>query len=96
MKLETVKKVTTAGLAITVALCIVGILAGQSDAQLSSYLTYGALVVMLFTVAIVFKWARCPWCGTLIIRNLFSVKVCPFCNKDLVTGKKKKGKGGRR
>ena len=96
MKFETVKKVTMAGLVLTAMVCILGIVSGGSDPQLTMYMSYAALVIMLFTLAIVLKWGRCPWCGALLIRKMFSLKVCPSCNRDLVTGKKKKGKGGRR
>ena len=51
---------------------------------------------ILFTMAVVLKWSRCPWCGGLIIKKLFSIKECPHCGRDLETGKKKKGKGGKK
>ena len=60
------------------------------------FLSIWAVVVLMFTMAIVLKWSRCPWCGELIIKKLFSIKECPSCGRDLETGKKKKGKGGRK
>lgn len=96
MKFETVKKVAKVGFALTALACFLGIFVGNSDPQLAAYLTYAALMFVMFTLAIVLKWGRCPWCGTLLIRKMLSLKVCPNCNRDLTTGKKKKGKGGRK
>ena len=66
-----------------------------SSPQASSMAVW-AVVVLLFTMAVVLKWSRCPWCGGLIIKKLFSIKECPHCGRDLETGKKKKGKGGKK
>ena len=52
-------------------------------------------VLLLFTLAVVMKWARCPWCGGSLLRKFFTLKVCPHCHRDLITGKRKKGHGGR-
>ena len=37
-----------------------------------------------------------PLVRELIIKKLFTIKECPHCGRDIETGKKKKGKGGRR
>ena len=51
--------------------------------------------MLLFTAAVIMKYARCPWCGGSLLRKFFKLEVCPHCHRNLTTGKKKKGHGGR-
>lgn len=95
MNLQTVKKVVTAGFTICIFTSLIGIFAGSGNSQLSNYMLTASVIVLLFTIAIIMKWARCPWCGGLLMRKFFSLKVCPHCHRDLESGKKKKGHGGR-
>ncbi len=95
MKLSTVRKLITAGFTICILVSIIGIFGGAGDPVLSNYMLTAAVVFFLITVGIIMKWARCPWCGGSLMRKFFSLKVCPHCHRDLETGKKKKGKGGR-
>ena len=96
MRFKTVKKVAIAGLLLSLALCFIGIFGMDSSSEQAGSMAIWAIVVLLFTMAVVLKWSRCPWCGELIIKKLFSIKECPHCGRDLETGKKKKGKGGRK
>lgn len=96
MRLETVRKVVAAGFSLSVLACLVGLFGGQGNAQVYQYAMVAAVVLLLFTLAVVMKWARCPWCGGSLLRKFFTLKVCPHCHRDLATGKKKKGKGGRK
>mgnify|MGYP006954080656 CR=1 FL=1 len=91
MRFKTVKKVAMAGLLLSLLLCLI-----EPGTPESGSMAIWAVVVLMFTMAIVLKWSRCPWCGELIIKKLFSIKECPSCGRDLETGKKKKGKGGRK
>ena len=91
MKLETVRKVVTLGFTLSVVACFVGIfVGGQGNAQVYQYAMVAAALLLLFTLAVVMKWARCPWCGGSLLRKFFTLKVCPHCHRDLITGKRKK------
>ena len=96
MSFKTVKKIAIAGLLLSLLLCLIGVFGMDPSSQQAGSMAIWAIVVLMFTMAIVLKWSRCPWCGELIIKKLFSVKECPCCGRDLETGKKKKGKGGRK
>ena len=96
MKLNTVKKITVIGLLLSVLLCLIGMFGMEPSSPQASSMAVWAVVVLLFTMAVVLKWSRCHWCGGLIIKKLFSIKECPHCGRDLETGKKKKGKGGKK
>ena len=96
MSFKTVKKIAIAGLLLSLLLCLIGVFGMDPSSQQAGSMAIWAVVVLMFTMAIVLKWSRCPWCGELIIKKLFSVKECPYCGRDLETGKKKKGKGGRK
>ena len=96
MSFKTVKKIAIAGLLLSLLLCLIGVFGMDPSSQQAGSMAIWAVVVLMFTMAIVLKWSRCPWCGELIIKKLFSVKECPYCGRDIETGKKKKGKGGRK
>ena len=96
MSLKLVKKIAIAGLMLSLLLCLIGVFGMDPGTQESGSMAIWAVVVLLFTMAVVLKWSRCPWCGELIIKKLFTIKECPHCGRDIETGKKKKGKGGRR
>lgn len=96
MNLRIVKKIAVIGLLLSIVLCLIGLFGMEPSTPEASSMAVWAVVVLLFTMAIVLKWSRCPWCGELIIKKLFTIKECPHCGRDLETGKKKKGKGGRR
>ena len=95
MKLETVRKLVTAGFTICIFASLIGIFAGAGNPELSNYMLIAAVIVLLFTLAIIMKWAHCPWCGGSLLRGFFKNQVCPHCHRDLQSGKKKKGHGGR-
>lgn len=96
MSFKTVKKVAIAGLLLSLVMCLIGIFGMDPSSQQAGSMAIWAIVVLMFTMAVVLKWSRCPWCGELIIKKLFSIKECPHCGRDLETGRKKKGKGGRK
>lgn len=96
MKLKTVKTIVAVGMALAVILCLVGIFGMDPASPQAGSMSIWAVVVVLFTMAVMLKWSRCPWCGGLLIKKLFSIKECPHCGRDLETGKKKKGKGGKK
>ena len=92
MKFETAKKTVMILMFLSVGACVVGLLVGSENAGI--YLL-AAIFLMTLSMGALLLWCRCPWCGKAIFKNLYSVKVCPGCRRELTTGKKKKGKGGR-
>ncbi|NCB50941.1 MAG: hypothetical protein EOM54_03520 [Clostridia bacterium] len=96
MNFNTAKKIVAFLVGISFVICIGGLVVFEKDSIQSQYCAIAALAALLAAVAVVLKWGRCPWCGHLIIRGLFSKTVCPYCKRDLETGKKKKGKGGKK
>ena len=96
MKLQTVRKLVTIGFTLSIIACFIGIFGGSGNPELSNYMLTAAVLFLLFTIAILMKWARCPWCGGSLIKGFYKNTVCRHCHRDLETGKKKKGKGGRK
>ena len=96
MNLQTVRKVVTVGFTMSIIACLLGLFAGADNPTVNSYAIVGAVLFLLFSLSVLLKWGHCPWCGASLLRGFFKHKVCPKCHRDLVTGKKKKGKGGRK
>ena len=96
MNLRIVKKIAVIGLLISIVLCLIGLFGMEPSTPEASSMAVWAVVVLLFTMAIVLKWSRCPWCGELIIKKLFTIKDFPHCCRHLEPGKTKTGKGGSR
>lgn len=95
MDLQKAKKLATLFIFLSVFACIAGlVIHGNNEAALAQY-GLAAIIFIFIAVGIIAKWCRCPWCGHLLFRKLYTLKVCPACNRNLETGKKKKGKGGR-
>jgi hypothetical protein len=95
MSLEKAKKIVVFFISLSIVACVGGLVFFQSGSTESSYAALAALISLMLSIAVALKWCRCPWCGHVLFRKLFSLKVCPECHRDLTTGKKKKGKGGR-
>lgn len=49
-----------------------------------------SLVLMATTVVAMYKYCRCPYCGKRIMMGVLTVKACPSCHRNLVSGKKVK------
>ncbi|MEG1632571.1 MAG: hypothetical protein RR314_00820 [Oscillospiraceae bacterium] len=96
MQLKTAKKWVLIFMGLSVASCLTGIFVFNLQTIQSAYTGLAAIIFLFIAVGIVFKWCRCPWCNQILFKNMFNVTVCPACNRDLVSGKKKKGKGGRK
>ena len=92
MKLQTVKKVVMAGFTICIFASLIGIFAGAGNPQLSNYMLVAAVIVLLFTLAIIMKWARCPLVRRLAAaKGSSSLRSARTASRNLETGKKKKG-----
>ncbi len=96
MNFQTAKRIVGMLMAISVISCIVGIAVFEPGSLQASYCVLGAFGALLLSVGVMLKWCRCPWCGKVIFRKLFYITECPSCRRDIETGKKKKGKGGKR
>ena len=96
MKLNTVKRIVGLLVGISIVVCVGGLIIFEKDSIQSQYCAIAGFASMLAAIAIILKWGRCPWCGHLIMRGLYTKSVCPNCRRDLESGKKKKGKGGKR
>ncbi len=95
MNLQSAKKLATLFIFLSIAVCILGlVINGNNEEALASY-GIAAIVMLFLAMGVIVKWCRCPWCGQLLFRKMYTLTVCPACHRDLVTGKKKKGKGGR-
>lgn len=47
------------------------------------------LLVLLFTsVAIMYIWGRCPYCGKRLFYGLYKWKICPKCRRTLRANEK--------
>lgn len=68
--------------------------AGKGNAPVIFTLVSIACFVLSFVVVSLF--CKCPYCGKRIYLGLFKVTHCPHCRRNLVTGARKKGKGGKR
>ena len=62
-----------AGVVLSLLLCLIGVFGMEPGTPESGSMAIWAVVVLMFTMAIVLKWSRCPWCGELIIKKLFSI-----------------------
>lgn len=96
MDLQTVRKIVTVGFTMSILACLLGIFVGSDNQAVNSYAVIGAVFFLLVSIATLLKWGHCPWCGASLLRGFFKHKVCPKCHRDLVTGQKKKGKGGKK
>lgn len=96
MSFKSAKKTVAVLIALSVVGCITGLVFFESSSQESSIIALASVILLTLAISVAFKWGRCPWCGKLLISGMYSKKICPACNRDLETGKKKKGKGGKR
>ena len=77
-----------------VVLCVLGVITNGDE--VSAYFTLGSLVCFVVSFVVVRLYCRCPYCGKTIFVGLFNAVNCPHCRRNLVTGKRKKGSGGKR
>jgi uncharacterized Zn finger protein (UPF0148 family) len=96
MNLANAKKLVGVLLGLSCAVCIGGLLFFERGSQQSLYSAIASVTLLILAIGSGLIWGRCPWCGKILIRGLFSKTMCPSCRRDLTTGKKKKGKGGKK
>ena len=80
-------------LAIATIIFAVGsfISAGADSAIQFSFLII-TFALCIFTVYVILKYCRCPYCGKRIFLGVLKVRTCPACHRDLINGKKTKKK----
>ena len=60
--------------------------------SISAIFGYVSIATLLLTLAIMFLALKCPYCDERILRKALTVKVCPHCRRNLVSGMKVKKK----
>ena len=85
MNLQTAKKLLRPLIYICIAACVVSIL----STGIASFATLAVFLVVYF------GYCKCPYCGKRIGRGVLNATHCPHCRRDLVSGKRKKGSGGK-
>lgn len=89
MTFSTAKRTVMALFSIGVLLLLIALIA---PSNYSGILLISGITIFAMGLVVVFKFCKCPSCGSLIFRKLFVLKVCPNCKRDLVTGAKVKNK----
>ncbi len=78
-----------------VGFCIVGLIVNGTYPDLAVYAVGAAILFMVLALGVVFLCLKCPYCGKQIFVKCLTIKVCPHCKRNMVTGLKVKGKKGR-
>lgn len=96
MTFEKAKNAVKALVAGSVALCLIDLFFVPEGTEISAYIALGSIACLTLAIVFIFSFCKCPYCGKRIALGLFKVTHCPSCRRDLVTGERKKGKGGKR
>ena len=96
MSLNTAKKVVRYLLILCVATAIFGVALASQHSPNAAYVSLISLALFALSIIVLLVFSKCPFCGKRITKGLFTVTHCPHCRRDLITGVKKKGKGGKR
>lgn len=96
MRFDQAKKLVGILIGLSCVCCITGMALFEQGSRELATAALLAVVLLFLSVCVAFKWCRCPWCGQVIFKGMFSKKVCPSCSRDLATGKKSKSKGGKK
>jgi len=96
MNFEKAKKVVKLMLFASVAACIVSLIVSENGTPLSAYVMLAALGLLVFAFIVAYNFCKCPFCGKRILLGVLTVTHCPACRRNLVTGERKKGSGGKK
>lgn len=96
MRFISARKLVGFFLGMAIMAIVTGVAAYMKGTTDLTFYVVGAFGSLLLCIAVILKWCRCPWCNKLIFNRLFYTSECPSCRRNLQTGKKRKGKGGRR
>lgn len=94
MNLETAKNLLRTVIALCLVSCIIGIL--TTGTTISGYVTIFSFAMLALFIYIYYFCCKCPYCGKRIGTGILRATHCPHCRRDLTSGKRKKGKGGKR
>lgn len=93
MNLQTAKKLLRPLIYICIAACVVSIL--STGTTFAMYCTLASFATLAVFLVVYFGYCKCPYCGKRIGRVVLNATHCPHCRRDLVSGKRKKGSGGK-
>lgn len=94
MNLETAKNLLKTVIVLCLVSCVLGILtAGTSISGYTTIFSFGMLALFIY---LYYFCCKCPYCGKRIGTGVLRATHCPHCRRNLESGKRKKGKGGRR
>lgn len=94
MNLETVKNLMRTVIALCIVSSVIGIL--STGTALAGYTVMFSFAMLALFIFLYYFCCKCPYCGKRIGTGILRATHCPHCRRDLVSGKRKKGKGGRR
>ena len=96
MNFEKAKKITTALFVGSLFACVVSLFFADSNPQYTLYAFCIAIAMLVMGIIVAATFCKCPYCGKRILLGMLKVTHCPSCRRDLVTGVRKKGKGGKK
>lgn len=70
--------------------CLAGIFAADEGSMQQLIFVLISCALFAATVIVMYRHCRCPYCGKHIMIGVLTVKTCPACHRNLVTGKKTK------
>ena len=80
-------KYTVIGAVVT---CIASLIIGNDGGTLQLAMILASFGFLVATVAVMYIFCRCPYCGKHIMLGVLTIKTCPSCRRNLMTGKKEK------
>lgn len=96
MKFDRARNLVKLLLVLCVVLCVTGVAMTNTGNAFASYSGIISIVCFVLAFVVVILYCRCPYCGKVIYLGLFKAVSCPHCRRNLTTGAKTKGKGGKR
>ena len=96
MSLGAAKTLTSGLLVGCVVCCLLSLLLTGLPESVRTAIGWAAILLAVLGVACLVLFCRCPYCGAHLFKGLFKMKFCPSCRRDLETGMKQKGSGGKR
>lgn len=76
--------------------CVVSFIFADNGTPTSAYAILIGLGLLVMAFIVAFNFCKCPYCGKRILIGMLTVTHCPQCRRNLVTGERKKGKGGKK
>lgn len=96
MNFQKAKNAVKTLLIASVLACVVSFIFSDNGTPVSAYAIIIALGLLVMSFIVAYNFCKCPYCGKHILIGMLTVKDCPKCHRNLITGERKKGKGGKR